>query len=301
MLPVTLYTHSDDYPLPPLDQRSPSALLPMLGKNKLVFWVEHCYRAGLRELTIVSHHRALIEKSLGNGEKFGVTLTHTDTSNHTRDGWHINADLLVDFDSQVFVEPGKNGEQLIIDGQLLAQFGQPPCEAARFGELAITDSATEVRGTLLPFASVQDFHRAVMAILSGKTASLTPAGLLNEAAPNIRLDGIVDWQADSLKAGHFYGGDGSHLHKSVKITGNAAIEHDCYIEREAILHDAIVMPDTYVGAMTELKHCIVWGRTLIRVDTDTVVEIPDDMILADHSARRESRLTGKLRRWLKKG
>ncbi len=307
MIQTILFTQSGNNLLPPLDERAPSSLLPMVGKNKLVFWVEHCYRAGLRELIIVSPEWQLIKTSIGDGTQYGVAIRYCERVQEAdagRVGWCINADLLVDFDSSEMNNVAEDGLQIHVDNELVALVCSLPLGEVDFQSL-ITQSTIarkqSIDGKVLPMITVQDFHANVINILDREYDSLLPAGLVDETSPKLFLNGAVKWNKNSLKAGSFYCGAGTQIDKSVNITSTTAIEKDCFIDKEARISNTVVLTGSYVGKMTEVENSIVWGRLLIRVDTDTVIKMPDDQILADQT-RREQKQNGirnRLSKWFK--
>ncbi|MFT4630533.1 MAG: NDP-sugar pyrophosphorylase family protein [Arenicella sp.] len=305
MAQTILFTDSANNPLPPLDERLPSSLLPMAGKSKLVFWLEHCYRARLRDIMIISPEWQLIKASISDGTKYGVSIkyaNHLEENEEEKIGWCINADLLVDFDSKKLNTLVADNSQVHLDSQVVAAFCRLKPGAGDFRSATIEANAitTTLDGHVLAMTTVQDFHANVLSVLERNYDSLLPGGMTDETSPKIYLDGLVKWNRNSLKAGSLYCGGGTQIDKTVEITSSTAIEKDCFIDKEARISNSVVLPGSYIGKMTEVENSIVWGRLLIRVDTNTVITMPDDVILADQTRRRKKTgVKSRLTKWFK--
>lgn len=306
MTQTVLFTHSANNLLAPLDERAPSSLLPMVGKNKLVYWLEHCYRAGLRHLIIISPEWQLIKASIKDGTQYGVSIKYADRVQENEEkniGVCINADLLVDFNSKELTNLVENNHQLCIEDEVVAVFCSLTSGQTNFRSIVAQSNAPEIKvsGHVLAMNTVQDFHANVINILERKYDSLLPAGLTDEASPKLYLDGVVKWNRNSLKAGSLYCGEGTQIDKTVNITSSTAIEKDCFIDKEARISNSVILTGSYVGKMTEVENSIVWGRLLIRVDTNTIIKMPDDLILADQTRRNQKGMSVKnrLSKWFK--
>lgn len=306
MTQTVLFTHSANKLLPPLDERAPSSLLPMAGKSKLVFWIEHCYRAGLRSLIIISPEWQLIKASISDGTQYGVSIKYADRLQEVEEkniGLCINADLLVDFDSKELNSPTESNTQICIEHEIVAVFCSLAPGQTDFSSIVTQANCTikKVNGHVLAMNTVQDFHANVINILERQYNSLLPAGLTDEASPKLYLNGVVKWNRNSLKAGSFYCGEGTQIDKTVNITNSTVIEKDCFIDKEARISNSVILTGSYVGKMTEIENSIVWGRLLIRVDTNTVIKMPDDLILADQTRRNQKgkSVKSRLSKWFK--
>jgi NDP-sugar pyrophosphorylase family protein len=306
MTQTVLFTHSASTPLPPLDERAPSSLLPMAGKSKLVYWLEHCYRAGLRSLIIISPEWQLIKANINDGTQYGVSIKYADRLDVVEEkkvSVCINADLLVDFDSTELSGLVENNDQICIEDEVVASFCSLTSGQSNFRSIAAQANPVikKVDGHVLAMNTAQDFHANIISIIERKYDSLLPAGLTDEASPKLYLNGVVKWNRNSLKAGSLYCGDGTQIDKTVNITSSTAIEKDCFIDKEARISNSVILTGSYVGKMTEVENSIVWGRLLIRVDTNTVIKMPDDLILADQTRRNQKRgsMKNRLSKWFR--
>jgi len=59
------------------------------------------------------------------------------------------------------------------------------------------------------------------------------------------------------------------------------VSHGVMIDRYATLQDSVVLPDTYIGELVDVRNAIVQGNQLIRVDTGVVLPVVETFLLAD--------------------
>jgi len=100
--------------LMPLTKERPKSMLPILGKSIAEYTLEHLKKAGVKEVIMNLHHLPhAIEKSLGNGKKFGLKITYSYEPQILGSGgglkkvesflsggtfFLINSDMLIDID-----------------------------------------------------------------------------------------------------------------------------------------------------------------------------------------------------------
>jgi hypothetical protein len=62
---------------------------------------------------------------------------------------------------------------------------------------------------------------------------------------------------------------------------DVVVSNDVVIDRRVTLKSAVIMPNTYIGQLLEVSDAIVQGHTLIHVDTGTVTQVSDPLLLRD--------------------
>ena len=72
-----------------------------------------------------------------------------------------------------------------------------------------------------------------------------------------------------------------HVHEKAHLSDNVVLSDEVIVDRYANLHNTVVLPCTYVGESVELNNALVWGNTLIRVDTGATVQVIDNFLLTD--------------------
>jgi len=93
-------------------------------------------------------------------------------------------------------------------------------------------------------------------------------------------------------------GNYTWIGSGAKIGPNTIVETGCYVDQNAEVTDSFVGPETYVGALTEVRESFVWGRGLLKWKTGVCSEVVDDFLLCDLTSRarsqlRRASLTGK--------
>lgn len=74
-----------------------------------------------------------------------------------------------------------------------------------------------------------------------------------------------------------------------KIGPNTIVETGCYVDQNAEVTDSFVGPNTYVGALTEVRESFAWGHGLLKWKTGVFSEVTDDFLLCDLASRAKSR------------
>ncbi|MFZ2640656.1 MAG: hypothetical protein WA117_06675 [Verrucomicrobiia bacterium] len=73
-----------------------------------------------------------------------------------------------------------------------------------------------------------------------------------------------------------------------KIGPNTIVESGCYVDHNAEVADSFIGPDTYVGALTEVRGSFAWGHGLLKWQTGVFSEVADDFLLCDLTSRAKS-------------
>ncbi len=63
------------------------------------------------------------------------------------------------------------------------------------------------------------------------------------------------------------------------LLGEVVLCDEVIVDRYAQLSRTVVLPGTYIGEAVELHNAIVWGRTLIQVDTGKVAQVEGHLLL----------------------
>ena len=277
--------------LKPLTDGSCKALLPVAGKPVIAHTLEILYRAGIREATVLAGpNRELLDSYLAGGTPWGMQLDiqprtglmESVGNTHAEDGLlMVRGDELADLDLDSIIrkmrDQGRNVMVKTVHGSTVAVWMHCSAEVDDTLENNLHLALPENGSNNLD--SLQAYHRANMDVMRGSYRHLTPAGI--ELSYGIWSEPGATLSKDCVKSGNIFVGTASHAHENVTITGDAVISERVLIDRQARLADTVILPNTYVGAFTDLTNSIVRGNLLIRVDTGVVTEIGDKHILAD--------------------
>src|SRR5205814_226260 len=64
------------------------------------------------------------------------------------------------------------------------------------------------------------------------------------------------------------------------IGPDAIVEDGTVLAGETEVAESIVGPETYVGELTEVKHSLAWGSTLIDWRSGSCMDVPDAFLLS---------------------
>lgn len=84
-------------------------------------------------------------------------------------------------------------------------------------------------------------------------------------------------------------GNHTWIGADAKIGPNTVVESGCYVDRNAEVTDSFIGPDTYVGALTEVRESFAWGHGLLKWKTGSFIEVADDFLLSELTSRAKSR------------
>jgi len=295
--------------LKPLTDRTCKPLLPVAGKPVIAHTLELLYRAGLREATVLAgENRDQLEAQLAGGTAWGIQLDVLPQSGRMEDlevsraGERlllIRGDVLIDLDLGELLEKatrqGTGASVRTAYGypviRLMCNCDSGMPEQSEGLQMALSETAGNALDTL------QAYHRANMDLLQGACRHLKPAGI--ELSYGIWSEPGTSLARDCIGSRNVFIGAASHAHHEVRFAGDCVISERVLIDRQARVGNTVILPNTYVGAYTDLSNTIVWGNSLIRVDTGVITAVADRHILADISPPdRDSRRRPSLKKRL---
>jgi len=308
-----------DANLKPLTDNTCTALLSLVGKPILFHTLETLSEADLKRTTlIISSHAERIKQEVEEGKRWGLQIDYVlSQGNESMDSVlprlpHAENDtLLVRGDvihSRIFAE----FLQQIGDKQDIAYASIQNTNVACFCRGSVSLEALQKLGRpaeknaqTLDFPNarysalenLQAFHQTSLDIAAQRFPDVSMAG--REIALGLVAGLRARVSPKSLKQGCAYVGEESRIHHSSDLSEDVAIAPRVIVDKEAIVRDSVIMPDTYIGELVEVSHAIVMGNQLIRVDTGTSTQVTDSFLLADlQSMRLDSTVADVLSRML---
>ena len=294
--------------LEPLTEKLSVPMLPVVGKELLIYTIEELAEAGIRELVVVcnAHGEKIGASTLGEGERWGCSIRYVLSRGEEvpSDVWPrlnlgdgeavlvLRGDLLRSPATEMFLEraQGQSGSfafcgQEDTRGSLLLV--RPGCPEV--GELL--DSLRWETPSRLPekgrcdcgevaLNSLKDlpaFHSANLDVVAGRFPGLSVSG--RAVALGLHAGRGARVSPKSLKKGVAYVGANSRVHPEAEFVGEVVIGSDVVVDRAATIRDSVILPRTYVGELVEVANAIVSSRHLIRVDTGAILEISDAFLL----------------------
>jgi NDP-sugar pyrophosphorylase family protein len=254
---------SERHELEELTGSRPLAALPLFGDTALGLWLSHLAARGVKHVKILAADRAdQIKQLIGSGEKWGLECTV-----------HNEA-----------IEPSVN-------------------EARKKHKLATEDGYLDIPEDVqvvdhLPWddsypmmADYASWYGACQGILSRIQPGFRIGMKQVEAGVWVGRGSRIDTTAKLI--GPCWIGRGVHVGANAVVGPNCVVEDETYIDDTAELAESWIGPDTYVGALTQVKHSIAWGNSLINWQNNSHIVVPDPFLLSSVEQAR-SAVTGLL-------
>ncbi|MFO1406399.1 MAG: hypothetical protein U1F08_02565 [Steroidobacteraceae bacterium] len=284
------------------------ALLRVGGKAVIQHCIEDLWEAGIRDVAVaVPGADRTIERELGDGRRFGLTLRYIDVGGLPAPAEALSAANLPAEDPLVVargdVLRGRCARLLVSIAHHAAPDIVHGVVGSRPAGIALLSRRT--RGVnRLDWPTVRDGHRSDKASIVelgdvGFTALDGMSGLFEACLGAIegRYRGLMLDGRERDRPGQWLGprvsisrsvhlgglariGRGAHLHRDVELAGRVDIGDRCVIDDGAQLIDTAVMPGTYVGRGVRLQNAIAWGPWLYRADLGTCQRVDDPLLLS---------------------
>ena len=244
--------------VPALCRHRPLALLPLLGRTVLEHALSFLAAQGTKEVTLLASHQVdLIRAAVGQGEAWGLKL-------------------------EVMAE-----RRELSAAEARAHYGRGDdlTEGAAEGEALVLDRLPQLPEQPL-WESYRAWFEAVLAFLP--QAAQERVGL-REIAPGFFVGMRSQLDPTATLTGPCWIGENVHIGSGAAIGPNTVIEDGAYIEDSAEVTGSIIGPQTYVGALTQVRHSFAWGRDLLNLQSGSHTEIVDGFLLDDLNSASQPR------------
>jgi NDP-sugar pyrophosphorylase family protein len=293
----------------PLTDCTCPALLPVAGKAVIEHSVEMLAEAGIKQATVVvGSFSEQVRALLDDGKRWGMQLDYWHTRGEEQPA-AVLAQLQVDVSEALllvrgdilrtpclaeFLQAAVQQDAPLLQGLLQGQAaGLGYCRAAsadlkllHWPILAEAPSLLDAEfvvelgeGAVARLESLAAFHQASLDAIAGRIPRLRVAG--RQTALGLTQGRNSKVSPRSLKVGMAFVGDHSQIHATASLSGEVAVCDHVIIDSQTRLADTVILPNTYVGELVDLRNAIVRGNDLIRVDTGTHLRLADTFLLAD--------------------
>ncbi|HKJ61838.1 MAG TPA: NDP-sugar synthase [Hyphomicrobiales bacterium] len=256
----------------PLAETRPVCLLPIANKPVLQLTIEELFQLGIRRATVLcSEHASLVSAYFGSGRAFGMDLQYRT----------VSAPCSVEYAIELArIEPDQ--DWIAVRGDILRPFGFLE-EAMRRGAEAAKSSIFTAMGILVPglrgaiqhdirwaamrgegsvdplnLESIAAFHRCNMKALAGEIPGFVLPG--RPASGHIAIDQRSVVLAPFIDCRTVIGRN-CLIERNVVLGGGAVIGDGSIIDNGAAIHESVILPGSYVGAM-EVEHSVVDGSRI---------------------------------------
>ncbi len=296
--------------LKPLTEKLSVPMLPVAGKELLIYTIEELVAAGIRDLVVfvTAHGDTVGATTLGDGERWGCSIRYVLSRGEElpSEVWPrlnlgddeavlvMRGDLLRSPAAEKFLaraqsqsgsfafcgqEDGRGSLLLVRPGcpdvgELIDSLRwQDPLRQPREGRCDCGDVAIN------SLKDLPAFHSANLDVVAGRFPGLSVSG--RNVALGLHAGRGARVVPKSLKKGVAYVGANSRVHPEAEFVGEVVIGSDVVVDRAATIRDSVILPRTYVGELVEVANAIVSSRYLIRVDTGAMLEISDAFLLGN--------------------
>jgi hypothetical protein len=271
----------------PLLRRRPLPLLPVMGKPLVHFQLEAASSLGFDRVLVLSDDRPNATRDeVGGGERWGLDVEVRAVgrgmpidAQMTRIGPH-GADIFILAPGVLLPPADTEGErtppeQGLMDdhGWVLARWTgdhgtggtfppAPGCERCQCWRVDTPEGF---------FATHMDLLRdAGSAVIPGFEVS---PGIIVARGSRFSLGAVIDTPV-------FVGAYARCSHRA-NLGPSVAVGDHAFIDDEATLKKAVVLPGTYVGRLLDVDGVILDGQTIVNPETGSAAVIGDDLLLAD--------------------
>lgn len=305
---AVIYWDRRGHSLAPLTERLPPCLLPVAGRPLIEHTLDLLVDAGVRQVALASwtDHDCLVD-ALGSGERWGLVLDHLSLFGNVGavDDWLGDADEVLVLRGDAMISPVV-GAFLTVAARVPGSFvhgtlqGRPALALARRradGQWRFPEEPFGGRGRPTPMGrsvglewgavslveTLADFHAVNLSVVRDEFPGHAPFG--RAVGANL-LAGAGTHVASGVQAtGQAHMATASTLHRGVTLAGTVSVGERVIVDRDTRVTDSVILPDTYIGSSLSVDNAIVWGQTLIRIDSQAVLRVTDGFILADLGPR----------------
>ena len=239
-----------------LASHMPLALTPVLGRNLLDLMLSHLAGLGATQVLVLAADRPeKVRAAVWHGEAWGLRVeVHPE-----------QRELTVDEARAKYQAKGSEG------------WLPAPHDIVLLDRLPGSDRSL--------FDNYGDWFNALLGAMSD--AADDRIGM-REFAPNVFVGRRSQISQGARLEPPCWIGNYTWVGSEAKIGPNTIVEGGCYVDVSAEVADSFIGPDTYVGALTEVRESFAWGHGLMKWKTALFTEVADDFLLCDLTSRAKS-------------
>ena len=241
---------SERHELEELTGTRPLAALPLFGETVIDLWLSHLASTGVKEVKVLAADRCeRIKRLVGSGEKWGIeAIVCSEAIEPTAP------------EARKRHKPGDGGGFLPV-----------PEDVQVVDHLPWDDSYPM-------FDNYGSWFNACRNILQRVQPGFRVG--FREVKPGMWVGRDTQIAPAAKLVGPCWIGRGVHIGPNATIGANVVIEDETFIDETAELAEAWVGPQTFVGALTQVKDSLAWGHTLINHKTGSHIVVPDPFLLS---------------------
>jgi NDP-sugar pyrophosphorylase family protein len=235
----------------------PIPTLPILGEPFICYWMDHLAAQKFKEVRIVTSDPAeVITEYVGDGSRWGLKV----------EVFHEVRDLGAE-EARKRYKPAYEKD-----------WAPEPLDVTEANHLP---GLPEEK----PFTSYADWFQILPRWLPIIAQSKRIG--MREISPGVWVGRRTKISKEARLTGPCWIGDHVQIGKSGIIGPNSFLEDQVVVDVSASIENSWVGPETFLGALAELKDSLAWGSTLVNWKTGSHTVVPDPFLLSSLSDRRE--------------
>ncbi len=135
------------------------------------------------------------------------------------------------------------------------------------------------------FTSYESWFQSLLLWLPLITQS-KPVGM-RELAPGVWVGRRTKISREAKLIGPCWIGDHVQIGRDTVIGPNSFLEDRVVVDNSACIENSWIGPETFLGALAELKGSLAWGNVLINWKTGSSTVVPDPFLMTSLSDRKE--------------
>lgn len=230
-----------------LAREFPLAIVSVLGKPLIAYWIEHLAAMGAKEVSVLAWDRPeAIRKVVGDGSEWGLKLEVVPLRNPLS---RQEAQQLYPINHEAFLPQPWN---------LIEMNGLPNNPGVNI------------------FETFQSYFEAVR--------SWMPHALVNrvgmkELSPGVWISGRSHVAPGAVLQAPCWIAENVYVEAGAVVGPMTVVESHVVIARNAVVSNSIIQQNTCIGEMTNVTDSIASGSTLVNWKNDSWVDVPDSFLL----------------------
>jgi NDP-sugar pyrophosphorylase family protein len=262
----------------------PSCFLPIMGKAFLQHIVEYIERAGIHEIIIfLSQYADEIEQLLGDGERWGITITYsllkksTSVSDRIASSDAINEDELFLFCNNLQL-PFFSAKDLGNPVQFVDEKSglDIPWWVGKKSDLGTELPKTKVFS--LSVGSATSYLESLHKILAQKGKGLIMIG--KEIRDGVWIGPGTRISPSATIVAPIYLGSQINIGSQAIVGPDTEIGNGCIIDSQSSAIGSSILAGSYIGKNLYLQGCLVNQNRILKAEWDTVYTATDDILFS---------------------
>lgn len=236
-----------------LAERSPFALLPLMGQSLLEYWMAHLVTLGCKSVLVLAHDRAeQVERLCGKGKRWGLEV-------------------------EVVAEP-----RPFTPAQALLKYRE---------KLGVPDANNVWVADHFPgmpelplFESYAGFYRALAAWIP-RAKTIDRVGI-RELKPGVFVETHAYVAPDAQLRSPCWIGRNAFIGARAIVGPGSVVESGAFLEPDTEVAASYVSADTFVGRFAQIVDSLAWDNTLIDWQSGSAALVPDKFLLCGLGSRQ---------------